>query len=93
MNLPADPRPVADVSGPVAWVRRCNGAEPGEVVGYVTAVWCAQQDGVIGTLEGGLAWTARGTQDPRSAARDFTLTPLTAEQLADWHDRAAGAGA
>ena len=69
---------------PRFWLRRCNGAEPGELVGLLDADWCTQQNDVIGTLETGLSWTARGTQDPRSPDRVFTLTPLTDAQAAAW---------
>jgi hypothetical protein len=66
------------------WLRQCNGALPGELIGLLDADWCAQQNNVAGSLETGLTWTARGTQDPRSPDRVFTLTPLTDTQAREW---------
>jgi hypothetical protein len=69
---------------PRFWLRQCNGAQPGELVGLLDADWCAQQLHVVGTLEGGLSWTVQPTQDPQQPAREFTLTPLTDAQAAAW---------
>lgn len=71
-------------AGPRFWLRRCNGADPGDLVDAAAAAFCAEQPGASGSLDSELRWTARGTQHPLAVDREFTLTPLTDDQARAW---------
>lgn len=79
-ETPAEPR---------HWLLQCDGVEPGRVVGYLDAAHCEQQPHAVGTLDTGLTWYHRGTQDPRSPERKFTLTPLTEAEATEREQTAA----
>jgi hypothetical protein len=65
---------------PRHWLRKCNGASPGALVGQSEAEFAAGQPGVTGSLKSGLAWTVG---DP-GGKRHFTLTPMSRKQAGDW---------
>lgn len=67
---------------PVAWLRRCNGQpEAGILTGRAEAEdipFLAGTRQLRGSLATGLSW--------RAAGHDFTLQPLSAEELRAWCD-------
>lgn len=71
----------APTAEPQFWQLLCNGIGPGRLIGYVEAAWLAKHHAAHGTLETGLSWIAQPTQDSRMPAREFTLTPLTDEEM------------
>lgn len=64
------------------WLRWCNGQPAaGILTGRDEAEWCATQPGAVGSLSGKLVWHV----EDHGNRREFTLIPLTDEQLAAWY--------